>query len=130
MFRTHFARSFATKMAVFAILLGTLMPAVSHLLRAGGSDGWVEVCTSLGSKWVSTDSSESSGSQQAPSVLHALEHCPYCSLHAGALGLPPEQATVALQPVLRPEIARRFLAAPHAQITWIAGQPRAPPPVD
>jgi hypothetical protein len=109
------------------MLLGSLMPSVSHLLRASGSDSWVEVCSSLGSKWVSAADPERSGSKQAPLTLKALDHCAYCTLQANAMGMPPDITTAVFLPQGRFDVPRLFLLAARTQFAWASAQPRAPP---
>ena len=122
-------------MAVFAILLMSLAPALTHALQGQASPAWIEVCSALGSKWVdvageatpdaATDAATTAPDPQ-PARAHALEHCPYCSLHATDIGPLPAPMLVALVPVLS-EVPRLFLAAPRTQHAWLAAQPRAPP---
>jgi hypothetical protein len=110
--------------AVLAVLLASLAPALSHAL--GGSNGasWVEVCSTQGSRWVQSDPDEPGG---APVQAHLLEHCPYCSIHAPALGLPPVPERTPLEPGLKDEFPLAFLAAPRTPHAWVSAQPRGPP---
>lgn len=113
-------------MAIFAILIATLMPAVSHLLRASGSAAWVEVCTSLGSKWVSAVDAEKTGTELPRAML---DDCPYCLLQGNLFGLPPRTATAAPLLLARFDVPRLFLAAARTPFVWLSAQPRAPPQV-
>lgn len=110
--------------AVLAVLLASLLPTVGHALAAGQGGDWVEVCTAQGSRWVQAGDD---GAGRAPASAHVLDHCPYCSLHAPALGLPPTVETVL--PTLRggDELPLAFLAAPRTLHAWASAQPRAPP---
>ena len=107
--------------AVFAVLLNALAPAVSVSLSearnpaAGGN--WVEVCSTRGSIWVrfGDDSTDSTP-----------EHCPYCLTHAASFGLPPTPLWVV--PVwLQGIIPLPFLVLPHALTAWVLPAARAPP---
>ena len=128
MIRTLAMRSLMSKMAIVAILLGSLMPAISHLVRAGGGDAWVEVCTALGTKRISADNADPAGSEQAPSpLLHVFEHCPYCSLHMTAMGLPPALPYEAVLAQLGFALPASGLRSPRTSFAWAPAQPRAPP---
>jgi Protein of unknown function (DUF2946) len=113
-------------MAVLALLMAALAPSISHALSAGQGDTWTEICTAVGSRWVQADG-PSSDPAPASGDVHALEHCPYCSLHANDLAIPaaPAAAAPALAgPDLLPVA---FLAAPRTLHAWLSAQPRAPP---
>jgi hypothetical protein len=72
-------------MAVLAILMAALAPSISHALESKNGPSWVEICTSVGAKWVNAGGD---AGDEAPSFpgAHPQEHCPYCSLHGGARG--------------------------------------------
>lgn len=110
--------------AALAILLASLAPSLSHALASAANSNWIEVCTTQGAKWVQAGDE---GSKQAPASAHVLEHCPYCSLHAPALGLPPAGDRVHLPLRLGDEVPLAFLAAPRTLHAWVSAQPRAPP---
>ena len=111
--------------AALAILLASLAPSLSHALASATGASWVEICTAQGAKWIQADED---GAEPAPASANVLEHCPYCSLQAPTLGLPP--ATGWSQPPLRlaQELPLAFLAAPRTLHAWLSAQPRAPPP--
>lgn len=107
--------------AVFAVLLNALAPAVSVSLNearnpaAGGN--WVEVCATRGSVWIRL------GEDPADSTP---EHCPYCFTHAASFGLPP--APLWVVPVtLQGVIPLPFVALPLALAAWFIPAARAPP---
>lgn len=110
--------------AVLAILLASLAPSLSHALASSTGSNWVEICTTQGSKWIAAGED---GSERAPASAHVLDHCPYCSLHAPTLGLPPAGSLTQLPLRLAHEVPRAFLAAPRTQHAWVSAQPRAPP---
>ena len=120
--RTH--RRLTSWIAALAILLASLAPALSHALASATGSNWVEICTTQGSKWIQAGED---GSEQAPASGHALEHCPYCSLHAPALGLPPATDLAQLPLGLCHEVPLAFLSAPRTLHAWVSALPRAPP---
>ena len=119
--RAH--RRFTSWIAALAILLSALAPALSHALAADGGASWVEICTTQGSKWIQAED----GSEGAPASTHVLDHCPYCSLHAPTLGLPPTGLVGPLPLQLSHEVPLAFLFAPRTLHAWLSAQPRAPP---
>jgi len=110
--------------AVLAILLASLAPSLSQAFASGTGSNWVEVCTTQGSKWITPGDD---GTKRAPAAAHVLDHCPYCSVHAPTLGLPPVVSLTRLPLQLAHEVPRAFLAAPRTLHAWVTAQPRAPP---
>jgi hypothetical protein len=108
-------RQLASWIALVAIVAVTFMPTFTQLLA--WSDAGVDVC--------SAEASRRSGPGDA--AHHALDHCPYCTLHAHLALLPTPPAAAGLQPVALVEFPAAFLQAPRARPTWSASQPRAPP---
>ncbi len=130
LFRPH-PRRLTLWIACFAVLMASLAPAISHAMRAISGDagsGWVEVCTLAGSKWVRADDASAPSGSSAPAKTLAVEHCPYCALHAASLALPPgaPQPWLAALP-LRFAAPAGVLAAPRDGLTWRIAQPRGPP---
>lgn len=106
-------RPFASWIALLALLAVTFMPTITHALSA--RDG-VDIC--------SADSSRGS----APAdPHHALEHCPYCALHADLAAPPMPAAAAAPAMAAFRELPPAFLQAPRATGVWSTSQPRAPP---
>ena len=126
MFLTQAVRQFTLRIALLAMLLAALAPTLSHAMRAGGADAWVEVCTALGAKWVDADALAPSD-DPAPASAGSMEHCPYCVLQAHATGLPPAFASTSLNTALQFAVPKRFLHAPHRLHAGTTAQPRAPP---
>lgn len=116
--RAH--RFVATWVAVLAVLMAALAPALSHAMGSS----WVEICTVQGSKWVQVDEGGDNG---APTSTHPFEHCPYCTLHVPVLGIPPVPVTLPLLLAPTDEFPLAFLAAPRTLHAWVSAQPRAPP---
>ena len=110
--------------AALAILLAALAPSLSQALGSANGSSWIEVCTSQGSKWIEQGADNGPA---APVTGHAFEHCPFCSLHAPTLGLPPSAQIAPLPIDGRAEFPPAFLAAPRTQHAWLSARPRAPP---
>ena len=112
--------------AVLAVLMAALAPSISHALGAKNGASWVEVCSTVGAKWVQPDGS-STDKAPASGDVHPFEHCPYCSLHANAIAIPPAPLALAPTLALSHLVPSAFLAAPHTLHAWVSAQPRAPP---
>jgi hypothetical protein len=113
-------------MAVLAILMASLAPSISHALGSSGGASAMEVCTSVGAKWVKPDGSST---DQAPASnnAHVFEHCPYCSLHTNDLAIPIAAVIAASPSSGSALLPTAFLAAPRTLYAWVSAQPRAPP---
>lgn len=123
----HAARSLrrlTSWIAALAILMGALAPALSHALASAGGKHWVEICTTQGSEWIQTGED---GTERLPATAHGLEHCPYCTLHAPTLGVPPANGLVQAPARLGHGVPLAFLSAPRTLHAWVSAQPRAPP---
>ena len=86
MFRAlHFQRPMA-RLALIAVLLMALSPAVSRWVASGATQllpGLVELCTMQGLKWVDV-SGFGGDAAKSPSPNHAMQaDCAYCPLLAG-----------------------------------------------
>lgn len=123
--RAH--RRVATWVAALAVLMAALAPALSHALGSRLGAGWVEICTIAGSKWVQPSDDGAPAVPEAPATAHALEHCPFCTLHTPAIGLPPPPAAVLPAIDAAHSVPLAFLAAPRTLHAWASAQPRAPP---
>lgn len=110
-----------------AILLMALAPALSQALQTQAQEGWVEVCTLAGSKWVKLDGSgtDSSGQEQPGST--SMKHCPCCANPTPSLGLPPSAPSSAPLLQLGFALPELFLLAPRPLFAWAPSQARAPP---
>jgi hypothetical protein len=120
--RAH--RRLTSWIAALAILLAALAPALSHALASATGTNWIEICTTQGSKWIQAGED---GTERAPASSHLLEHCPYCTLQAPALGLPPATLLDPLPLRLSHAVPLAFLSAPRTLHAWVSAQPRAPP---
>ncbi|WP_196887490.1 DUF2946 domain-containing protein [Rubrivivax gelatinosus] len=116
---------FALWIAALVILMASLAPSVSQALGFARSAAAVEICTAHGSVWVDADTGGETGGPA--SAGHLFEHCPFCSLHAPALGLPPAPLALPGVPPGAEPVPRAFLAAARTPHAWVTAQPRAPP---
>lgn len=109
------------------MLLMSLMPTLSHLLQAQGPAGWAEVCSAQEApRWGGMTRLGEAGGDAQTLPEPAMAHCPYCTLHAPDLGLPPvQQAVLPASP--RPGAPPLFFQAPRTLHAWRAAQPRGPP---
>jgi Protein of unknown function (DUF2946) len=113
--------------ACFAILLMALVPAISHAVRPDAPTGWAEICSVTGAKLVPLDDTATSEPGSGEPQVQALEHCPYCSLHSSALGMPPTPPAGLALMTLAFEHPELFWLAPRTLFAWASAQPRAPP---
>jgi len=122
--RLHLSHQrFSTWLAIVAMLWMALAPLASQALGARQSEAWIEICGANGAKWIKADAG---GPAQPQPGAHPLDHCPYCSVHVGALGMPPAPL-VALPVIAHREVAPAFLSAPSTLHAWRTAQPRGPP---
>ena len=115
---------------LFALLLGCVAPTLMRAMPSGDGEGWRAICSSVGVRWIDPTGAAPLGkTAPVPNPPHRGEHCPWCSLHTMALGLPP--APLSLLPLLSlgHAVPMLFLAAPHTLHAWSKAQPRAPPRV-
>lgn len=101
-----------------------LAPTLSHLLAAASGNGWSEVCTASGSRWVAAGG-QSEGDPAPGKRLASQAHCPLCMLGA-ALGQPPAYVAA----LLRMESVSPLPSLPTVPtllLAWSHAQPRAPP---
>lgn len=74
-----------TRLALLALLLVALAPAVSRVLAAGSTQllaGWSQLCTSAGLQLLPSPASSPSGKSSAPMGMPADADCAYCPLAA------------------------------------------------
>lgn len=112
-------------LGVLAILAALLGPSFSAALASASGGEWVEICTSQGARWVQPDEGVPDPS---PASAHTPGHCPYCSLHAPVLGLPPATGTLQAPKQVAPPVPRPCRPAPRTLDIGVGAQPRAPPP--
>ena len=111
----------AVWLALLIAVLGAVAPTLSRGLARTGDVPLVEICTSLGPRWVALSDSPDSPDGQG-SVLH-IDHCPFCLLSADRLAPPPQVSLhdfgVLGEPVA-PALGQAFLFIPQPA--------RVPPP--
>jgi hypothetical protein len=124
--RAH--RRLVSWIALLAILMTSLAPALSHAMGSTNPATWTEICTSGGPMFVAAaGDDEGTQTSRLPGVTHALEHCPYCSLHADAFPMPPALPAVHAPVLLGDIVPAAFLHADATAGVWLSAQPRAPP---
>lgn len=106
-------------MALFAAVLLACAPGISRLLaHAGEANGWVELCTSEGLRWVALPADEAR--TPAGPAHHADADCGYCPLSTGAVPPPPlPPAVLARVADSRPPRVHRatvFLRTPQSNL--------------
>lgn len=91
--------------ACFAILMNALVPSISHALNAMQPHGpqitQIEICTVDGVKYLNADGTTAVKSP-LDSVLHHVEHCPYC---VGDAATPPLPTTFAMPTPIKAGLA-------------------------
>jgi len=117
------AKRMTAWVAIWAVLAMTFMPLLSQAF--GADKGWQEICGAVGSRWIQVDDGTQS-QPRSPSKAQLFDHCPYCALGAGALGMPP--TVLSASPLLlRFAMPRAFFAAPRLLHPWRRAQTRGPP---
>lgn len=129
MFIRRVHRHITAWLAALALLLGSLLPLVSHAVVSAPADGsgWVEVCTVSGMAWVQTDAGDPSAGTQLPVHDMAQDRCDWCASHSPLSGLPPVAHPLAAPLAFGPELPPAFLHAPRPLFVWAAAHSRAPP---
>ncbi|ALV05210.1 DUF2946 domain-containing protein [Roseateles depolymerans] len=125
MFASRSAKRLTLWMALVAILMMAVAPLVSQVV--GADREWQEICGVGGARWVQTSTADP-GQDLPQSPAHLLDHCPYCSLHADALGMPPSPLA-ALPALPAHTLPPAFLQAPYTLHAWLTAQPRGPPQI-
>lgn len=132
-------KQLAAWIAIFAVLLAALAPAISQTivsLRCSETLIEAELCS------VKTDRSPDQVDLQAYSVhashehhdapmsgdhgLH-FEHCPFCFTHAGSFGALPLAEFILPLVAGSSVMPQLFLQSPHPLFIWTTAQARAPP---
>lgn len=128
-------RIVAAWLAMFAVVIASLAPAISHALAQPSPASHAQVHSEASGALDDLCSTEADDAQahagghgpDSPPALH-LEHCPFCHLHADAL-----QVSIVAVPILpgasRPARPLLFFLAPSLLHVWRSAQPWAPPAV-
>jgi hypothetical protein len=114
--------------AGLAVLMAALAPVISQAVQSVAGPGWTLVCTPSGSKWLRADEPGPEGQAPAHDAAHLFEHCPYCSLHAATLGMPPISVGLPALPLTHAAHRRYIAATPTLQV-WPTAQSRGPPAI-
>ena len=94
---TLFTRRFAAWIACFAILLAALAPSISQAVanaKQESGSGWAEICSVAGIRFVQVD--DGAADEKSGAKAMQMEHCAFCSTHAGSVGLPPASPVLPL----------------------------------
>lgn len=110
--------------ALVAVLMASLAPALSHATGRSDFANWTQVCTAAGTAPVAAGDGTV---PHDPAALHGLEHCPYCGLHVDAFPVPSAPPTVHAPMPLGDIVPAAFLHADETLGVWRSAQPRAPP---
>lgn len=126
---TLFTRRFAAWIACFAILLAALAPSISQAVanaKQESGSGWAEICSVAGIRFVQVDDGAADGKSGGKAMQ--MEHCAFCSTHAGSVGLPPASPVlpllVASDTAIFPAL---YYQSPAPLFIWSTAQSRAPP---
>ncbi len=122
---TRIQRRFTAWLAMLALALGAVAPAVAQVVVTDRSD-WVEICNASGMVWVQADHAPSDA-DSAPLSDMGMQ-CSWCSLHSPTSGLPPALMTGVVSNVQMSVPGRYTPTAPPASV-WTAAPARAPPAV-
>jgi hypothetical protein len=120
------------RLAIFAVLLNALAPAVSHALAASRPALPVDVCSTHGGKALAVAAALLTQQEEgARSHAHgALSgDCGHCLAHAGGHGLPPPQAMVLPAGQAVTERPCLFYHAPRPLPLLTSSRPRGPPAI-
>jgi len=112
-------------LALFAVLLNTFAPTVSHALTASRPAVPLDVCSVDGG--TAFAAAAALLVQNDHGGMAVLDDCGYCLTHAGSHGMPPP---VHVPPQVLDAGAARpplFYRAPRPLAVWLASVPRGPP---
>lgn len=116
------------RLALVAMVALALAPTVSRAIAASWQVGaWVEICTSLGTRWVSlADASDPEGSGSSPGASSS-EPCAFCLLSTDRWAPPgptPKHLTVEAAGSMALPVWQAFFFLDNR---FIAACPRGPP---
>ena len=117
-------------LAILAVLFAAMAPSISHALAAPAaavpSTLLMQICTVDGVMEMADVGTEQKKSGMDP-VVHAFEHCPYCSTHAGSFALLRGDALNFAVSGGHEVFPPLYYRAPAPLFLWSSGNPRAPP---
>jgi hypothetical protein len=126
---TRARRRLTTWLALLAMVLGALAPTVAQAVVAASDRAeWIEVCGASGMVWVQVEAEDGSLATHPGqgSMADGSQHCPWCSLHGGAAGLPVVPVVSDPPPGLAGPLPTADPVSPRPA-TWAPPQARAPP---
>jgi len=123
-----FFRRIIISIAILAMLMLTLAPAISNALVDATKPSSMPICSSNGSVDNSSQNTQKTSDFPGKSHWH-FAHCPYCFTHAGTF-IMPSSATVYV-PLVRASFhyPTAYYQSSTPLFTWFTSQPRAPPPL-
>lgn len=138
---SHRTRRLGARWLALAVLLASLQPVLAQAWRhwGGGGGDWVQVCTSVGMRWVTLQGSGAGAADAAqampghgdPSLPTGPDHCPWCrsglhlpSLPAADRLILPVAMRIATPPPSAPPSLGRVPMPPRHERALV----RAPPP--
>jgi hypothetical protein len=135
MVKRKLQRAVAAWLAIFAVVIASVAPAISHAFAQPATPSHAQLHSADDSATedvCGTDADADAGNAHAgghdpgsPPALH-LEHCPFCHLHADAVQLPVVSVPI-LPSASKPGRPLLFFLAPSLLHAWRSAQPRAPP---
>jgi type II secretory pathway pseudopilin PulG len=126
---TSFTRRCAAWIACFAILLAALAPSISQAVanaKQESGSGWAEICSVAGIRFVQVDDDGGADGKSGGNAMQ-MEHCAFCTTHAGSVGLPPSPVLplpVTTGTAIFPAL---YYQSPAPLFIWSTAQSRAPP---
>jgi len=102
------------------------VPTITQAMQGRDALNQLSICTQFGSKWIASDSAAPGDRKNAPGGAHPYEHCPYCSVHAAGLGMPPAAFESPALPLAH-AAHWRYSAATPALDFWSDALSRGPP---
>ena len=128
---TLFTRRFAAWIACFAILLAALAPSISQAVanaKQQSGSGWAEICSVAGIRFVQVVEDGTTEDGKSAGKAMQMEHCAFCSTHAGSVGLPPTSPVLPLPVAMGTAIfPALYYQSPAPLFIWSTAQSRAPP---
>ena len=128
---TLFTRRLAAWIACFAILLAALAPSISQAVanaKQQSGSGWAEICSVAGIRFVQVVEDGTTEDGKSAGKAMQMEHCAFCSTHAGSVGLPPTSPVLPLPVAMGTAIfPALYYQSPAPLFIWSTAQSRAPP---
>lgn len=128
---TLFTRRLAAWIACFAILLAALAPSISQAVanaKQQSGSGWAEICSVAGIRFVQVVEDGTTEDGKSAGKAMQMEHCAFCSTHAGSVGLPPTSPVLPLPVASGTAIfPALYYQSPAPLFIWSTAQSRAPP---